>query len=450
NRLMNDVGDNPDQLPILQHALMRTWDYWAVHRRNGEPIGLDHYEAVGTMADALSQHADEAFNELPDARSQIVAESLFKALTERGADNREIRRPTSLKDICEIAGASAREVTTVIEIFRVGGRSFLMPPAGVPLQPETVIDISHESLIRNWRRLKHWVNEEAQSARIYRRLAEASVRHREGSEGLLQNPGLQIALDWREKSKPNAAWARRYHPEFEEALRYLDDSRRAREAAVAERERQRDEQIESERRELEQAQLYAEQEHRAARRLRYLSIGMAIMFLLALATAAAAFSARRQARKSELVPLSLRDEAVKQQTYIASLLDREKSEKQKARDAEDAAEKQAVIARDERIKAETALAKAQEQTKIANAEKIKADTQRVIAEQEVKKNKRAGEANDYFRDGVAYAQRGDYGNAGMLLTEAIEGYKDPLVYNNEAVADAQSQQAIFIFNRDRQ
>ena len=41
NRLLNDVGDNPDQLPILQHALMRTWDHWAAHRRNGEPIDLD-------------------------------------------------------------------------------------------------------------------------------------------------------------------------------------------------------------------------------------------------------------------------------------------------------------------------------------------------------------------------------------------------------------------------
>ena len=25
-RLLNDVGDDPDQLPVLQHALMRTWD----------------------------------------------------------------------------------------------------------------------------------------------------------------------------------------------------------------------------------------------------------------------------------------------------------------------------------------------------------------------------------------------------------------------------------------
>src|SRR5882672_5637995 len=107
NRLMNDVGDNPDQLPILQHALMRTWDYWSAHRRNGEPIGLEHYEAVGTMSEALSKHADEAFDELPGERSRLIAEILFKALTERGADNREIRRPTCLKDICAIANATA-------------------------------------------------------------------------------------------------------------------------------------------------------------------------------------------------------------------------------------------------------------------------------------------------------------------------------------------------------
>ena len=251
NRLMNDVGDNPDQLPILQHALMRTWDYWAAHRRNGEPIGLEHYEAMGTMSDALSRHADEAFNELPDERSRLLAEILFKALTERGADNREIRRPTCLKDICEIAGASGQEVSAVIEVFRGGGRSFLMPPAGVALAPETVIDISHESLIRNWQRLKDWVNEEAQSARIYRRLAEAAVLHREGSEGLLQDPALQIALDWREQSRPNAAWAERYHPEFEESLAYLENSRSARDAALAERDRQRQLDIERDRRDLQ-------------------------------------------------------------------------------------------------------------------------------------------------------------------------------------------------------
>src|SRR5205807_5407813 len=130
-----------------------------------------------------------------DERSRHVAACMFKALTERGPDNRETRRPTRLSEICAITEASEEEVKSVIEVFRREGRSFLMPPAGVALDADTVIDISHESLIRNWERLKTWVVEEAQSARIYRRLAEAAVLHRDGEEGLLQDPGLQIALD---------------------------------------------------------------------------------------------------------------------------------------------------------------------------------------------------------------------------------------------------------------
>src|SRR2546422_1050280 len=66
NRLLNDVGDNPDQLPILQHALMRTWDYWQAHDPHRRPIDLEDYRAIGGMAEALSLHADEAYGGLPD------------------------------------------------------------------------------------------------------------------------------------------------------------------------------------------------------------------------------------------------------------------------------------------------------------------------------------------------------------------------------------------------
>lgn len=287
SRLMNDVGDNPDQLPILQHALMRTWDFWAAHHRNGEPIGLDHYEAIGTMADALSRHADEAFNELPDERSRKIAENLFKALTERGVHNREIRRPTCIRDICAIAGASVAEVAAVVEVFRGGGRSFLMPPAGVALESETVVDISHESLIRNWARLKDWVRDDAEAARIYRRLAEAAIAYRAGEGGLLDDVTLQWVFKWRDRYTPSRAWAVRYHPEFDEALRYLNESTAARDAAVAERERQREEQVARERRELEQAQLYAAQQHRAALRLRVLVRALGVISLIALIAVAA-------------------------------------------------------------------------------------------------------------------------------------------------------------------
>jgi hypothetical protein len=58
-RLLADMGKNQDQLPILQHALMRTWDYWLENREEGEPMDLRHYNAVGKVSQALSQHANE-------------------------------------------------------------------------------------------------------------------------------------------------------------------------------------------------------------------------------------------------------------------------------------------------------------------------------------------------------------------------------------------------------
>ena len=62
-----------------------------------------------------------------------------------------------------------------------------------------MIDISHESLMRVWERLKSWADQEAQSAHMYSRLAETAVLHDKGQAGLWDDPDLQGAVDWQEK-----------------------------------------------------------------------------------------------------------------------------------------------------------------------------------------------------------------------------------------------------------
>ena len=71
--LLNEVGDNPDQLPILQHALMRTYDYWSAHTNKEAPITIEHYQSIGKMELALSYHADEAYYELTEEQKIICA-----------------------------------------------------------------------------------------------------------------------------------------------------------------------------------------------------------------------------------------------------------------------------------------------------------------------------------------------------------------------------------------
>lgn len=225
-QLLNDLGDNPDQLPILQHALMRTWNFWVQNREDEhEPVDLKHYEAIGTMSEALSLHANEAYDEL-DEGQKVVCEILFKAITEKRGENFGVRRPTRLDEIAAIANTTEEEVVQVLDRFRDPGRSLLMPAHTVPLSGKSMIDISHESLMRIWTRLKGWVEDEAEAATIYMRLSEAAGMYQVGKAGLWRPPDLQLALNWQKKYNPTLVWGQRYNPAFERTMIFLEYSKK--------------------------------------------------------------------------------------------------------------------------------------------------------------------------------------------------------------------------------
>jgi hypothetical protein len=174
DRMLNDLGGRSDQLPVLQHALMRLWE----RRRPGEPIDIPDYEAVGTCSNCLSDHAEEVFAEL-SAPQKKVAELLFRSITQV-YKNRKIRRPRAFRELAGLPGMSAVELKAVIEAFRQRGRSFLFTSEG-PLEPDSVIDISHEALMRQWTRLNKWVEEEAEvEARLGRLREDAAEWDRNG------------------------------------------------------------------------------------------------------------------------------------------------------------------------------------------------------------------------------------------------------------------------------
>jgi WD40 repeat protein/energy-coupling factor transporter ATP-binding protein EcfA2 len=225
NLLLNDVGDNPDQLPILQHSLMRTWDLWKKKGNKGTEIDFVEYEAIGTMKLALSQHAEEAYDELKTDKDRRICENIFKTLTDKGSDSRGIRRPSRMSELCAISNASYAEVLSVVEVFRKEGRGFLMPPQNIPITESTIIDISHESIMRVWERLIHWVDEENQSASTYIRLCEAADLYELGNGGLWRDPELQVAWKWKEDQIPNNIWASRYNNNFEKAILFLTHSK---------------------------------------------------------------------------------------------------------------------------------------------------------------------------------------------------------------------------------
>ena len=356
SRLLNDVGDDPDQLPILQHALMRTWERWRSFHYRGEALDLAHYEAIGTLSDALSRHAEEAFGEL-DERGRFIAEKMFKALTDKASDPRGVRRPARAGEVRALAQASLDEITRVTESFRRQGRSFLMPPATVALDDNSILDISHESLMRVWERLSQWSDEEAQAGQLYVHLAQAAQRHEEGKAALWRDPELQFALTWREKENPTAEWAERYDPSFARAMTFLEASRKERDDKIQQREMRR------------------------KRALRQARIVIAVLSIAFLAMVGLGYTALRQKEAAQLE--THRAEEALDRVYSAQK--RAQAEKRRAEEAKQRAEEARVAADRERDVAKQQRGRAETQTVIAQRQGELAERERQRAESEQQK-----------------------------------------------------------------
>jgi len=249
NTLLNDTGPESDQLPLLQHCLMRMWTIAQEKSAAGDDIGqfltMEHYrdERVGTIKSCLSNHANRVYVDLEkrSARYGKIAETIFRCLTGQTADKPDTRRPQSwaaLRAVATANGNSEEEVRIVLDTFRHPDCCFLTPSLDTELESGTPIDISHESLIRNWDKLQHWVKLESGSAEDYRSLEQSARRWKERRADLLDGLALQSILGWKRKENPSAEWAARYGGDFHLAMEFLDRSEEAeRKRILAERKR---------------------------------------------------------------------------------------------------------------------------------------------------------------------------------------------------------------------
>jgi WD40 repeat protein len=428
-RLLSDMGDFQDQLPILQHALMRTWDYWLDNREPGEPIDMRHYNAVGKIIEALSQHANEAYDELT-TRQKEIAEILFKTITEKNQENKGLRRPGRLGLVAALAEAEEGDVIEVVDHFRKGGRSFLMPSAHIELSADSIIELSHESLMRIWNRLKAWVEEEAESAHMYKRLSDAAAMYQIGKTGLWRPPDLQLALNWQRKQKPTREWGQRYDEAFERAIVFLDTSRITYEA------------------ELKNQEML---QRRVLRRTRATAIILGVAFVVAILFFVYAYIQKMQAESSEVLAKKARFEA-EEQTKIAvenkELADRQTEiARQKSQELglSNEALKDALNSTErEKLRAENALDVAREEREKAvvaseneREARVEAETQTGIAKTETSKALRLymlAKAQEFAAKSVQEEDDKDLAGLlamqGYILHRRYEGRKyDPYIYN---------------------
>ena len=220
DRLVEAAMRDREQLPSLQHALMRLWQ--EVHSLRGHPVHLTSKDFVKLErgASIMDAHLEEIYNGLSEP-DQCIAKVLFQRITGETESGRRVRDPATFAKIQQIADCEHEQLESVINAFRGPGRDFLTPftisGQDMSLTEGVTVDISHEAIMRKWRRLSSWMDEEVQDASEYRKLLRAAPEYSWEWSGPLLGEELRSARrliassDTSTTNTKNEAWTERYN-----------------------------------------------------------------------------------------------------------------------------------------------------------------------------------------------------------------------------------------------
>ncbi|MBI5667889.1 MAG: protein kinase [Chloroflexi bacterium] len=162
--IVADVGEQPGALPLLQYALTELFE-----RRDGRWLTVRAYRDIGGIAGALAQRADDLYNRLDDAGQQ-TARQLFLRLVTLNDGAEDTRRRVRQDELLSLEGDAA-VMQAVIERF---GKYRLLTFDRDPLTRAPTVEVAHEALIRQWPRLRGWLQDARDGLRTQRRLAAAA------------------------------------------------------------------------------------------------------------------------------------------------------------------------------------------------------------------------------------------------------------------------------------
>jgi WD40 repeat protein/DNA-binding SARP family transcriptional activator len=290
--VISDIGDEPGGLPLLSTALMEAWEH-----RVESTLRLSGYERRGRLHGAVARLAEAAYADLaPDQRE--LARRLLLRLADWDQSGRAVRRQMSIGQLA----SDDPEATAVLSALT--DRRLLTSHDGM-------VEVAHEALLREWPRLRSWLDDDLQGRRLHGHLRNAAEEweHRGRDDSDLYGGGRLVAA---------SEWATNRSDELDELERaFLERSRAKVDHEAAEARRR------------ERHQLATN------RRLRTLVAGLVLVLVVALLAGGQAISQRRRAGHQALLAEARR---VAAQSVVESDFDRSLLLAREASDLDDSAD----------------------------------------------------------------------------------------------------------------
>jgi len=426
-RLINELGDGQDQLPILQHALNRIWKS---HIDDGaEEMDIIHYAKVGgldggllpddqkylfsewfknqpefkqkilqgpSLTNVLNAHARELFETSVDycrkhKRKDIsreeahkILQKIFTCLTKIN-DGRAVRNRSSVLEIKQIIGNGIDNnlIEGLVNVYREPDNTLLKPfitkgKKDFYLHDNDILDITHESLIRNWTELTEWTKQDHENVLVlndFKKQVERWEKKNRSSDYLLTIGSLDYFKSWYKAINPNSYLIAKYDSTN------LSPEQKLKEAT----------QLIFSANEYLQISESTIRGKRQAVRIIAIIIGIVLLgftswaFLernKALNQQEIANQKTEEAKSSEKFAVNSEQNALKAKNDAISLKEKAEISEKVALNAKQQAEHSKQEALSEKGIAETEKQNAQQQTEVAKTEKNNAEREKIKAEQE--------------------------------------------------------------------
>ena len=167
-RILNDVEEQPGNLPLLEFALTELWN-----KRTGKQLTHQVYEDIGEVKGALACHADQKYGNFTDEEKEQIRR-IFIQLVRPGEGTEDTRRIALKEELGEQSWSLVTKLADARLVVTSRNASY-----------QETVEVVHEALIRNWDELRAWMNTD----RVFRAWQERLRGAKEQWEATNQDPG---------------------------------------------------------------------------------------------------------------------------------------------------------------------------------------------------------------------------------------------------------------------
>ncbi len=371
--IIADLADQPGSLPMLQYALTELFERREEDGR-GPVMSGKAYGAIGGVLGAIGRRAEEVYGGL-DPAQQEATRQLFLRLVTLGEGTEDTRRRIPRAELEALAPAlegpnnggsdtQADNLQLPVDAF---GAARLLTFDHDPISRGPTVEVAHEALLREWARLRGWLDQSRDDVRMQRLLAAAAREWQAAGRDpgyLLRQARLDHFAGWAATSSVALTGT---ESEFLQASVEAREDRRAEEAARQKRE------LETAQKLAETERARAEEQERAASGLRRRAYILGGVLVVAVLLAIVAFFFAQQSSDNAAEAQANAQLAATREAEAVAESDRADAERDAAINAQATAEAEGIRAdeqRDAALAAEAEALAAEEEAVAAQAEAV--------------------------------------------------------------------------------